>query len=181
MLTIMPEPLFKVHFLNLEYLFYLIYQGFHFAAGIVDYYVFGGILGTGYTPGGAGGSGTLGSGYDVTGGPGTSGSGYGAPTGGGGSDYFNAGHEALLHLLKVFLSLLAVVFIVIILYSLVRLFELRSEEKRKLATIIDVAPEPTPKNEQWEKVMERLDSTNPAEWKLAIRSEERRVGKECRL
>lgn len=79
--------------------------------------------------------------------------------------------------------LLAIVMITIILYSLVRLYEIKQEEdkKKKAATVtpfpvgisgvpsaLDTTPATGKYNETWNHIRERLLSDNASDWRLAI-------------
>jgi hypothetical protein len=73
--------------------------------------------------------------------------------------------------LKNFLLVLIIVLITIILYSLVRIWEVREEEKKKMNDLYakQKAAEAQPvKNTQWERVLAHVNSTNSSEWRLAI-------------
>ncbi|MFA5934239.1 MAG: hypothetical protein WC795_03420 [Candidatus Paceibacterota bacterium] len=77
--------------------------------------------------------------------------------------------DSFLKGVKTFFSILAVFLIAIILYCLIRIHEIRKEEKKKLKTreIIDIEPKPM-KNEKWAQVEEHAASNNPSDWRLAI-------------
>ncbi|SRR5258706_7918151 len=75
---------------------------------------------------------------------------------------------AFLSVLKNILAVLAVFFIFVIIYILVRIYEFRLKERRELMAIIHEAPTPTPKNEKWEQVILHMNSTNQSDWRLAI-------------
>jgi len=88
-----------------------------------------------------------------------------------------------LQIMYVILALLTIIFITVILYSLVRLYEIKQEDakKAKLLTPAPVAPIATGgptaietavntprQNETWRSIRERLLSPNPSDWRLAI-------------
>ncbi len=74
-------------------------------------------------------------------------------------------------MLKNFLIVLAIILITIILYSLVRIWEIKKEEAEKMKALFakqkqaEIAP---PKNARWEQVLQHVDSVNSSEWRLAI-------------
>lgn len=139
---------FEPHFLNIDYVFNLVYEFFLWVYIKFDQYIFGGSL-----PGGAP---SLSSPEVIA----------------EGEQIFTGNTDFVLlpflSSLKVWLSIAAVFFLTIIIYCLVRLYEIRREEKEALMRVIPIPPEATAKNEQWEKVVERVNSTNPSDWKLAI-------------
>ncbi|MBX4215864.1 hypothetical protein KW797_02870, partial [Candidatus Parcubacteria bacterium] len=134
--------LFEPRFLNLDYFFNLIYLFVLWVYQTVDHYLFGGILGSGYG--------------SATSTPGI---------GGEGPAFTFTPAFSLLHSL---LSFFAVIFLFVIIYCLVRLYEIREEDKDKIAAIIPLPPVEQPKNERWQVVQEHIDSANPAAWRLAI-------------
>lgn len=70
--------------------------------------------------------------------------------------------------LKGIFSIISIFLITVIVYSLLRLHEIIKEEKMDLEKIITLPPEETPKNEKWQVVIDRVNSLNPSDWKLAI-------------
>lgn len=69
---------------------------------------------------------------------------------------------------KLFLELLTLIFITLIIYCLVRIYEIRKEEYAKLSkepVTIDEAPY---HNEQWDVVLAHLHSESEGDWRLAI-------------
>lgn len=67
-----------------------------------------------------------------------------------------------------FLELLTVMFITGIIYSIIRIYEIRKTEKEKYDKIplaIDEAPYI---NQQWEVVMKYLNSDESSDWRLAV-------------
>ncbi|MBY0328485.1 hypothetical protein K2Q02_00085 [Patescibacteria group bacterium] len=88
-----------------------------------------------------------------------------------------------LGIMYTILALLVIVFITVILYSLVRLYELKQEadKKSRSVTVKPVPPVATGgptaigtiaaisrENETWRHIRERLLSPNPSDWRLAI-------------
>ena len=71
-------------------------------------------------------------------------------------------------IMKNILGLFAVFFLFVIVYVLIRLYELKRESTAELMTIIKEDPQPKPRNEKWESVVQHIISNNPAQWKLAI-------------
>ncbi len=69
---------------------------------------------------------------------------------------------------KTILSLLAIFFITVFIYSKIRITEIRKEEAEKLRKIIIKEPEETRKNEKWESVLSHANSMSPSDWRLAI-------------
>lgn len=86
----------------------------------------------------------------------------------GGAEEGAAGISPLLFSLKGILSIFAIFFITVIIYSSIRLYELRGEEEAELRRIVAVPPEETPKDDRWVMVQERVNSANPSDWKLAV-------------
>jgi len=70
--------------------------------------------------------------------------------------------------IKILLSILSILFITIIIYSLVRLWELRKEDNEKFAFAGPVPQDAGEKHERWEVVQTHIESNNPSDWKLAI-------------
>lgn len=149
----MREDPFYIHFLNLDYLFYQLFRFLRFVFGTVDYYVFGGALGSGYMPGGTVSSGT----YDYFG---VDPAAYGG--------FFGVSRSEISAFFATLVAALIIALMFVFAYSVIRLMELRKRENELLASVVDIGPEPTPRNDQWEKVLERVNSMHPAEWKLAI-------------
>jgi len=73
--------------------------------------------------------------------------------------------------LKNFLIVLIIILITIILYSLVRIWEIKKEEAEKMKALfekqkqIEKAP---PQNARWEQVKMHVESPSSSEWRLAI-------------
>ncbi len=130
------EKPFEPRFINLDWLFNQVYSIFYWFYSRLDYYIFGGALGSG---------------------------GEGIPSG---SSFFD--YSPFFSSLKTILPVLAIFFIAVIIYSLVRIYEIRKEEKEKLKAIVFFPPEDLPKNERWQMVLDRVNSMNPSDWKLAI-------------
>jgi len=144
----MEIKLFEPHFLNLDYFFNQVYRLIMWVYGTVDHYVFGGILGSGY--------GAATTTAPITGTIAAEASGLA---------FSFAPFFSLLHSL---FAILAIIFITIIIYCLVRLYEIKKEDEEKMEAIIAFPPEATLKNERWQIVQDHVNSANPAEWRLAI-------------
>jgi uncharacterized membrane protein len=65
-------------------------------------------------------------------------------------------------------SLVAVFFLVVILYVLVRKYEMRQETARKLGRPKTIDIEVYKKNDRWQVVLDHVHSANPSDWRLAI-------------
>ncbi len=78
--------------------------------------------------------------------------------------------EHILSWYTVFVSIISILLITIILYSLVRLWEIKKENKAKAdAEKVIVIATPTQKtNARWELIRSHADSDNPNDWRLAI-------------
>jgi len=81
---------------------------------------------------------------------------------------FSSGSSLVPHL-KTIGSIITILLITIVIYTLIRLFELKKEDKKKF-TFKEVE---TIKNggegvERWEVVESHVNSNNPGEWRLAI-------------
>ncbi len=66
------------------------------------------------------------------------------------------------------LSILSIFFITIIIYSVIRIYEIRKNEAKKYYFTEPVNNGDGIKNERWEVVENHINSTNPAQWRLAI-------------
>ncbi len=155
--------------MNIDFLFNQVYVFFRFIFRSLDYYLLGG-------------SSTRGDGIaNNSSGYGSSGNNYGSDLsnlsdgmqnslngglGQGGSGFYDP--PLLFSLLKIILPILSVFLITIIIYSLIRLREIRKKEKEELERIVSYGPDPLPKHEKWQVVMDHIDSVNPSEWRLAI-------------
>src|SRR3990172_4526033 len=83
--------------------------------------------------------------------------------------FANAGFfSKFYYWLVVLLSLAAILFIVIIIYTLIRIHELKKHEKEHLKKLLVREPSSTGKNEKWEKIKQDIHSQNPSDWRLAI-------------
>jgi uncharacterized membrane protein len=65
-------------------------------------------------------------------------------------------------------SLVAVFFLVVILYVLVRKYEMRQETARKLGRPKTIDIEVYKKHDRWQVVLDHVHSANPSDWRLAI-------------
>ncbi|MEK7088858.1 MAG: hypothetical protein AAB913_01875, partial [Patescibacteria group bacterium] len=84
-----------------------------------------------------------------------------------------------LEFFYIFLSFLAIIFIAIIIYTTIRMFEIRAKQHKYLEHEIaeyahsqalkkEIQEGSVFKNERWKKVLDYLFSTNENDWKLAI-------------
>jgi len=76
------------------------------------------------------------------------------------STYINYLHTAL--------SVISILLITGIIYSVVRIYEIRKQEAAKYHFAEPISSEAGIKHERWEVVENHLNSENPAEWRLAI-------------
>ena len=74
----------------------------------------------------------------------------------------------LFTLLNILLTLAAILFIAVIIYSIIRIRELRQKELDDLKKFIVREPTSAGKNEKWEKIQNDILSNNPSDWRLAI-------------
>lgn len=88
--------------------------------------------------------------------------------GGAGGDF--SGFYAILSWIKFIFSILAVFFITLIIYCLIRIYEIKRDEHKKYHGLFaepgDFAP--APKNQKWEQVKQHVLSENSSDWRLAI-------------
>ncbi|OGZ04195.1 MAG: hypothetical protein A2648_01250 [Candidatus Lloydbacteria bacterium RIFCSPHIGHO2_01_FULL_41_20] len=175
-----PPPIFEPRYLNIDFLFNQVYIFFHWLFGVL------GFLGEAIAPdnaiNGVGGSGTdtngLGRNSVENNSDGYSYNNNLYSSSQGGQNSLNSGvgfDDASFYgqsqgnpIFTTSLSILSILLITIIIYSFVRLREIRKEQEKELAKIISYGPEPTPRHEKWQIVLDHLDSANPSEWKLAI-------------
>lgn len=66
------------------------------------------------------------------------------------------------------LSIVALFFITVILYVLVRKYEMREKKAVKLSRPLTSNIEVYKKNERWQTVLDYVHSDNPSDWRLAI-------------
>ena len=100
-----------------------------------------------------------------------SGSSGGAEYGGGIQGFFGRifdSSSSFLTSFKGLFELFSVILIVGILYALVRVYEIRKEERRKSGTPPVVITKPPVDRSRWEVVVRHSESENPADWRLAI-------------
>ncbi len=75
----------------------------------------------------------------------------------------------LYSFLRILFSIAAIILIIFIIYSLIRISEVKTEHHEKMKKILTREPEVAAvTNEKWQKVQEHINSTNPNDWKLAI-------------
>ncbi len=96
-------------------------------------------------------------------------------------DFFNNNGAEIIPIYHTFLFFISLFFLTIISYTSVRLFEIRSKEKKHLRHEIEEyarhqaerekkkqAGEGGSKNEKWMKTLSYLFSQHPSDWKLAV-------------
>jgi len=66
------------------------------------------------------------------------------------------------------LSIVALFFIIVILYVIARRYEIRKENAKKLHEPQKTKIEPYKGNDRWQKVLEHIHSPNSSDWRLAI-------------
>lgn len=71
-------------------------------------------------------------------------------------------------LAKTFLEILVVLFLVGIIYCLIRVYEIRKEEQAKLDKAHVVIEKAPIQNAEWEKILKKMESDNASDWRLAI-------------
>ncbi|MGI9118198.1 MAG: hypothetical protein ACR2IQ_01460, partial [Minisyncoccia bacterium] len=78
--------------------------------------------------------------------------------------------DNILHVYTTIVSIISIFLITIILYSLVRLWEIQKENKAKAdAEKVIIVETPTQKvNARWELIKSHAESENPNDWRLAI-------------
>lgn len=188
-----PQPIFNVHYLNIDWLFNQVYSVYDWFANLFYKYLLGGAVGYDGGPiniGENSGNGVqFGNGTGIDGniptGTGYGGTGINVPNFGSGNGFgvnggMNGGINGgpgvggnifdvspFFQSLKIILSILAIIFITIILYSLIRLYEINKEEREKEEGVV-VVPEEKPRNDKWIKIEERVSSVNPSDWRVAI-------------
>jgi large-conductance mechanosensitive channel len=136
-------PTFEPAYVNLDYVFY---QIFSFIRGFVAFIA--GLLGFRIDNDSA-----LGRSLDL----------------GGGESAINLGQK-WLSIYKLIVSIIAVLAIAIIIYCLVRLWEIRKEqkEKEKLNEVKIIEEETYTHTLKWQGVLDHANSDNPSDWRLAI-------------
>jgi hypothetical protein len=78
------------------------------------------------------------------------------------------GRPYFLGISKIVFELLSVIFITFIIYCLIRIYEVKKEERAKLEkTHIAIDDEPY-RNPQWDVVLKHLESDEQSDWRLAI-------------
>jgi hypothetical protein len=76
--------------------------------------------------------------------------------------------ETILNVLHFLFSLVAIFFLVVILYVIVRRYEMRKEKARKLGRPETSEIEVYKRNGRWQVVLDHVYSENPSDWRLAI-------------
>jgi hypothetical protein len=71
---------------------------------------------------------------------------------------------------RILLSVLLIVALIFLCYSIIRLIEIRAEERKRLQDRIDAfnAVDNTPENNRWREILNHVASENEAEWRVAI-------------
>lgn len=155
------DSIFQMKYINLDYLFYKIYLFFH-----------GGEAGGGVNSGSGAGVSAPGWWARLFGGGGNGGEVAGAKTVSFG--YFGEFVKDIIYIIILFL-------ITLIIYCIIRIFEIRKKEKeymdgqiakyaQKQQAIHDaaVAEQSISRNEAWVKVLKRLDGETEGDWRMAI-------------
>ena len=73
--------------------------------------------------------------------------------------------------LRTFISVVAIIFLVLVLYFFVRIYELKHRERRRIKDIAYGNVErqqAEPHNRRWQEVLRHANSENPNDWRLAI-------------
>jgi len=65
-------------------------------------------------------------------------------------------------------SIVALFFITVIIYVLVRKYEMRGEKAKSIQEPLKADIEVFKKNDRWQKVLDHVHSDNPSDWRLAI-------------
>lgn len=76
--------------------------------------------------------------------------------------------QTTLNILHFIFSLVAIFFLVVILYVIVRRYEMRQEKARKLGRPKTSEIEVYKRNDRWQVVLDHVYSENPSDWRLAI-------------
>jgi len=74
----------------------------------------------------------------------------------------------LLPFLKILSTILSLLFLILAIYSYIRLKQVQAEEKEKFANHYEPTEGELPKNERWQKIMMLTDSENSNDWRAAI-------------
>lgn len=81
---------------------------------------------------------------------------------------FFSGNASFFDSIKTLMGIISVILITVIFYCLIRLYELREERLKLLATFNTSGPVVSAENQKWGEVIKYINSSNPADWKLAI-------------
>jgi len=76
--------------------------------------------------------------------------------------------SAYVDYLHTALSIISIILITGIIYSIVRIYEIRKEEEKRYHFSRPVKQQDGRKSDRWEIVENHINSTNPAEWRMAI-------------
>lgn len=79
-----------------------------------------------------------------------------------------AGLSRYSGLVKNLLELLVVLFLIGIIYSLIRIYEIKKEERAKLDRTNVVIEKAPIHNEGWDTVLKKMESDSASDWRLAI-------------
>ncbi len=87
---------------------------------------------------------------------------------GGSLSNFSSGLTGYSGFFKIFFEFLVVLFLVGIIYCSVRIYEVRKAEKEKYDKAPVAIDDKPYVNQQWEVVLEYLNSDEPSDWRLAV-------------
>ncbi len=79
-----------------------------------------------------------------------------------------SGGDFFLPQIKFSLSLISILFITLIIYSTIRIWEIRKEDKDKFAFAEPVPQDAGEEYERWEVIQTHINSNNKSDWQLAI-------------
>jgi hypothetical protein len=77
-------------------------------------------------------------------------------------------YAKLLSLINILFTLSAILFITVIIYTTMRIRELRAKELEELKKFIVREPTAEGKNDKWDKIQKDIESINENDWRLAI-------------
>jgi len=73
-----------------------------------------------------------------------------------------------INFLKNLISIIVILLIASIIYTIIRIKEIEKEEDEKLQEVISLDQKTTVKNIKWENVLKHISSNDPASWKVAV-------------
>jgi len=76
--------------------------------------------------------------------------------------------ESLTFLFIIFSNILSLLFVIGIVYSIIRTNTVDEEIKKQLYPPLVESPEAKVKHERWQRVVEHINTENPSDWRLAI-------------